>query len=67
MAYSCRLLTIGLAEMVLAAAKMAMIEICDFIKGTKGVTINQNNDRDKAKHDRGPKSDEKRNRGVFKV
>jgi len=72
MAYSCHLLTIGPAETVLAAAKMVMIEIYDFmsiIKGAKRVIINQSNDCDKAKHDRGLKSDEmeKRNLGVFRV
>jgi hypothetical protein len=72
MAYSCRLLTIGPAEMVLAAAKTAMNEIWVLIliiKSTKGLTSKKSNDCDKAKQGRGLKSDEaeRNERGIFRV
>ena len=56
---------------MLAAAKVAMIEIWDLmliIKGTKEVTSNKSNDCDKAKHDRRLKSDEtEKKQLVFRV
>lgn len=59
---------------MLAAAKMTIIEIWDLmliIKGTKGVASSKSNDCDKAKQDRGLKSDEtetdRKETGVFRV
>jgi len=56
------------------SGKMTMIEIWDLmliIKGTEGVTSSKSNDCDKAKQDRGLKSDgtetDRKERGVFRV